>query len=155
MAAGAPQAAGAGQLDVSEIRLARDKCLACGGAEMRPLLLLHRTGFPSGHPQHNFTYEHIVIARCQYCGAKQIEIFGHDCFSYDEVWDQSEWYALDAADGARAEELISECPSPLSAECACVAHQQLRDICLALPVKGWSSPLEAEGHVHSISLKIG
>jgi hypothetical protein len=122
---------------------------------MRPAMLLQQAGFPSGHPQHNFTYAHIVIARCQYCGGKQIEIFDHDCFDYEAVWDQGEWYALNAEDGARADDLIGQCPSPLSAECTCAAHRYLRDICLALPVKGWGAVLEADEHVHSVPLKLG
>jgi hypothetical protein len=122
---------------------------------MQPLIVLRQEGFPSGHAQHNITYAHIVIARCQYCSRAQVEIFDHDCFDYEAVWDQGEWYVLNAEDGAAVYEWVDRCPSPLSAACNCAAHRRLRDICLALPATGWSTALEADEHVHSIPLKIG
>ncbi len=132
------------------IRLGRDDCLSCGEGRVQPLLLLMQHGVPHGETGHDMSYDHIVIARCERCGAGQIEIYGHDCFPLDDVWDQFEWYILSADAMRRLAE--GHCPTPLLATCDCPLHRVWRAAVMRLPVRPWDTPLEAAAHVHTTPL---
>jgi len=131
----------------------RETCAACGSSALQPVLWLDQQGRPHGLAGHAFTYSHIVIQHCPACGRGQIEKFDHDCFDYEQVWDQAEWYTLDPADMARVIALARLCPQPQQPDCECAVHIFLRADCQALPAKGWSHSLEAQQHIHRARLR--
>lgn len=115
---------------------------------------LERIGVPPGEEGHAITYSHTVLLVCPECGSSQVEKLDHDCFDYEEVWDQREWYILDPSDTARLRLLLDTCPQPQSPECDCAVHRALRSACQALPTRAWSWSLEAEAHIHRVRLQV-
>lgn len=134
--------------------LQRGSCLSCQSQGILPILLMEQRGVPPGQEGHTIAYEHTMVVLCSKCGSGHVEKHDHDCFDFEEVWDQAEWYTLDAADMATLRGLIAGCPQPFSAECDCPVHAGLRSGCRELPAKGWQWALEADAHVHQVSLEI-
>lgn len=132
----------------------RADCRVCGGGPLTPIMLVDEHGIPPGEDGHNIVYGHTTIGLCPHCGSLQIERLDHDCFDYEAVWDQFEWYVLDRAALAVLRTLLSDCRNPLNPACQCTAHQLLRAECGALPSSGWASVLEAEDHVHRIRIHV-
>ena len=56
-----------------------------------------------------------------------MEVRTHDCFDFEEAWDQDEWFALNAASGTILQKALADCPKPLSEACACKVHRSLRE----------------------------
>ena len=109
-------------------------------------------GIPPAEEGHNITYGHTRMGVCARCGSLQIERLDHDCFDFDSVWDQYEWYTLDAADLPFVRGMLKDCPNPLDPVCQCAAHRDLRTECSRLPSSAWASALEADRHVHRLRL---
>ena len=141
------------QLELKQL-LHRGNCLTCHAEDTLPVFLVDEKGVPPGREGHVFGYQHTVIVLCSRCGSGHVEKHDHDCFDFEEVWDQGEWYTLDAADMATLLGLIAGCPQPFSGECGCPVHRGLRASCSELPAKGWQLALEADAHVHQVSLEI-
>ncbi len=96
---------------------------------MQPFLNLSETGTSHGAAEHNFTHAYQIMAICEACRHGLLEKYSHDCFQYhgDEDWDMYWWYALDPIALGRLRELLTACPDPLNAACACAPHRSLRD----------------------------
>jgi hypothetical protein len=88
------------------------------------------------------------------CGRSQMRKFEHDCFDWEDVWNQYEWYVLDPADTSRLATSVEKCPNPLSPACDCPVHKALRAAAVALPSSSWIHVLEADRHVHEVSLEM-
>jgi hypothetical protein len=134
--------------DVSD--LARVSCVLCASESIRPLVLLARAGVAPGKPDHNIAYSHAVIVRCDACGGGFIEVHEHDCFDFEEVFDQSEWLAIDRKSARRLQTKLSICPQPLGESCTCPLHESLQ--ATPLPARGWTHGFEAEAHVPSVAI---
>lgn len=112
-----------------------------------------KDGIPSGEDGHAIVYSHTIIVSCKNCGESYVERLQHDCFDFEEVWDQYTWYLLNQPDTERLHQIIKDCPDPLSTECSCAIHQNLRGKCESLPTTYWSSGLELDNlHSKNISL---
>ncbi|HWP82207.1 MAG TPA: hypothetical protein VNN76_06095 [Bacteroidota bacterium] len=125
-------------------------CSACQGA-FQPMLLFEQAGIHPSKPGHNIGYNHSVISACTSCGRGMIEILKHDCFDFEEVWDQYEWYSLEAEDMHRLQEVITRCSTPLVESCTCALHTACRSA--QLPARWWHWALEGEQHMHPMSIR--
>jgi hypothetical protein len=112
-------------------------CMACRSSRLRPLILLAREGKPPGSPDHNIVYSHDAMFACEDCHCGYAEVRRHDCFDFEEVFDQDEHHALDADGVARLRECLAHCPAPLSEQCTCDIHQSLRKSWSSLPRGLW------------------
>src|SRR5437773_2012224 len=70
----------------------------CSATEMVQLLFLNKSGEPPGHPDHQIGYNHDVVNVCRSCNGATLERLRHDCFDFEEVWDQYDWYELTPED---------------------------------------------------------
>jgi hypothetical protein len=127
-------------------------CAATGSAR---LLFLDKQGEPPDHPDHMIGYDHIVVDVCDTCNGATVEKLRHDCFDFEEVWDQYEWYELSPADGVRLRDIALRCPQPLDPGCACAIHRALRESANALRASGWETVFEWPAHHHPIALSAG
>lgn len=114
------------------------ECMACHSPRLLPLMLLAREGKPPGHPDHNFVYSHDAIFGCEECPCGYAEMRRHDCFDFEEVFDQDEHHPLDAGSIARLRECLPHCPAPLSEQCTCDVHRSLRASWASVPLKLWN-----------------
>lgn len=87
---------------------------ACANTDLVRLMFLHKSGEPPGDPNHQIGYEHDVVEMCPSCNGATLEHLRHDCFDFEEVWDQYEWYDLSPDDGTRLREVASRCEQPRS-----------------------------------------
>jgi hypothetical protein len=129
-------------------------CWACGLAAPETVFLVDQHGIPPGEDGHNILYGHIRIGLCPRCDNLQIERLDHDCFDYESVWDQYEWYLLEGEMVPLLRSLLRTCPLPLDRSCRCAIHQQMRTACGSLPISGWSFGLEAPRHVHHLRVGV-
>lgn len=127
-------------------------CLSCGRGTVRPILVLDRTGYHPSDPRHSIGYNHLFLGRCDACGAGQVERLDHDCFDWEEVWDQYEWYLLDADGTATLSSLLDACPTPFSGFCTCSLHAALSES--QLPRSSWEWALEHDAHVHRVVVEV-
>jgi hypothetical protein len=116
---------------------------------------LTKSGEPPGHPEHNIGYDHDVVDICPECSGATLERLKHDCFDFEDVWDQYEWYELDAADGPAIREVAAQCPDPLNPFCRCQTHKSLALSMRHLPASGWSTVFDDAGHRHRVSIVRG
>lgn len=123
------------------IDLSRTTCLSCKSSRLHGLIFIEKEGEPPGHPSHNIVYRHILVVQCLDCGRGQVDRRKHDCFDFEEVWDQDEQYALTSHDTTKLASSISACTDPLSPSCGCAVHESLRANCLA-PETFWNPGLE-------------
>jgi hypothetical protein len=135
---------------VAAKHLERYACPQCGSESIRPVLTLARDGEPPGAPGHAIVYNHSVIVLCDDCGGGFVEVMNHDCFDFEEVFTQSEWFAFDRASGDVLRSALSTCAQPLDASCNCRLHRSLRKTTLA--VKPWTFGLEAASHIQPIAI---
>lgn len=123
--------------------LRRRGCMACGSTKVRPLFGLERDGVPPAQPGHNTEYRHLVVVGCGVCHWGHRERRRHDCFNWEDVWDNDDWWPIDTEDMARLRGSLSACPAPLTPECRCPVHRTLRASCSQhstsniLPSLGW------------------
>jgi hypothetical protein len=129
-------------------------CWACRGDGLATVFVIDRRGVPPGEDGHNILYAYTQIQVCPRCGQSRIEILDHDCFDYDAVWNQYEWYLMDRQALPVLRALLSACPNPLDPTCGCPAHQSLREELSRLPSSAWASALEADQHTHPIRMRI-
>ena len=113
--------------------------MACPSSRLRPLILLAREGKPPGDPDHNIVYSHDAIFGCEDCHCGYAEVRRHDCFDFEEVFDQDEHHPLDADSIARLLQSLPGCPAPFSEHCTCKVHQSLRSSWSSLPSKLWAN----------------
>jgi hypothetical protein len=127
----------------------------CNKPESVRLLMLNKVGEPPDHPQHNIGYDHDLVEICPACNAATLERLRHDCFDFEAVWDQHEWYELSPEDGARMREVAARCDRPLDPFCKCGVHASLKASALALPGSSWDAVFESAAHRHVITLVDG
>ena len=127
----------------------------CETKELTRLLWLEKSGEPPEHPDHMIGYDHDLVEICPTCDGATLERLRHDCFDYEDVWDQYEWYELTPADGARLRTLAASCPTPLDHNCTCALHTSLRGSAKSLPIKSWEYGFEQGAHPHLVKLTTG
>lgn len=130
------------------------QCGWCQAGTVAPLLVVEEQGVPPGQPAHAITYARVQIERCAACGGGQIEWLDHDCFDYEDIWDQYEWYVLDPPGMAALAAWAAGCPAPLVSGCACPAHAALRAACRALPRSAWTWRQQYNKHIHHIHVVV-
>src|SRR5439155_9112196 len=113
------------------------------------------SGEPPEHPDHMIGYDHDLVEICPTCNGATLERLRHDCFDYEDVWDQYEWYELTPADGTRLRTLAAICPRPLDHNCTCTLHTSLRSSAKTLPIKSWDYGFERGAHRHLVKLTSG
>lgn len=124
----------------------------CEVKELTRLMMLHKVGEPPEHPDHNIGYDHVVIESCPACDGATVESLRHDCFDWESVYDQYEWYELSPADGAKLKTSAGRCQQPLNPFCGCSVHQSLRASARALPSSSWDVVFEWGAHRHVVTL---
>jgi hypothetical protein len=126
---------------------------SCSSPSPTQLIAVYEDGFPPGDERHQICYGSIGVTLCSQCGAAQIERLDHDCFDYEEVYDQYQWYRLEETKALR--EFVSGCTKPEDPQCKCNVHVQLREQCSRLPRPSWSFGLEHQNHVFKVSFEKG
>ena len=131
-------------------------CLNCASADIGVRCFLDQLDIPPGEHGHELSYSHLALVICRTCRGGHVEKRQHDCFDIEDVFDQHEWYVLDAADMLRLSGMLEACPQPLEPCCPCPVHDSQRSSALALTTSSWSSGLEGLGdwHVHQVALEI-
>lgn len=132
--------------------LARENCIACEAPGIRPSIVLSQEGIAPGKPDHQITYGHVVICCCARCGSGFVEVRKHDCFDFEEVFDQNEWFAFDALSGRQLAAALAGCPAPIDVACTCPVHRSLRET--VLPAFPWTYGFEGAAHVHPIAIDV-
>lgn len=132
--------------------LGRKSCISCGSRNLSVTAVIDRGGYPPGDPKHNIGYDHVMLAQCQSCGCGLVERLDHDCFDFDSVFDQCEWYLLERSDITKLISNFQSCPNPMRYNCDCTIHDSLRSSIGSLPKNPWRWALEHELHVHRISV---
>ena len=112
-------------------------CFTCRSTKLRPLIVLAKDGFPPGDSQHVITYSHDAIFGCDVCHHGYVELRRHDCFDFEEVFDQDQVCALDGDSIAKVADCLPRCPNPLLETCDCKVHQSLRSSWSWLPRHVW------------------
>lgn len=127
----------------------------CSKPETVRLLFLHKIGEPPGDAKHQIGYDHDVVDICPACDGATLEHLRHDCFDFEEVWDQYEWYELSPEDGPRLRAVAARCERPLDPFCTCPVHRSLLSSAQQLPSSSWSVVFEGGAHRHRITLTDG
>ena len=130
--------------------LEQQSCRRCGAVSIRPAMALLREGEPPGEPGHNLVYNHSVVVLCDTCGSGFIEVMNHDCFNFDDVFTQSEWFTFDRASADILRSALSTCAQPLEASCECPLHRSLR--ATPLYVRPWVLGVEFSSHIRPIRI---
>jgi len=115
----------------------RRKCFTCRSTKLRPLIVLAKEGFPPGDSRHVITYSHDAIFGCDDCHHGYVELRRHDCFDFEEVFDQDQVCALDGDSITKLAQCLPGCPQPLAESCECKVHQSLRSSWKSLPTQVW------------------
>src|SRR5438876_1637786 len=118
----------------------------CGSPDHEELVVIDEEGHPPGHAEHQIGYRKIAASVCKRCGFVEIERLDHDCFDFEEVFDQYQWYRLEGDDAAAFREYVQGCRRPKEAKCDCAIHKRLRDQCDSLPRPYWGFGVEHEQH---------
>jgi len=111
-------------------------CRACQKHDLAVLACVDESGVPPGERGHDIVYSRTVIQSCPECRASEVEVYDHDCFDHEDVFDQYRWYVLEKSAAEQLRGLLQACPAPLSAGCGCAVHDALRTSCRALPSPG-------------------
>src|SRR5881394_2730404 len=127
----------------------------CDKPALTRLMWLHKSGEPPEHPDHQIGYDHDVIDICASCNGATIERLRHDCFDYEAVYDQYEWYEISPEDGAKVRDVAVRCERPMDPFCNCATHKSLRTSALALPASRWDAIFETSAHRHIVTLSDG
>jgi len=127
----------------------------CDKPALTRLLWLSKVGEPSDHADHQIVYEHDVIEICPSCNGATLEALRHDCFDFEAVYDQYEWYEFAPTDGERLRAIAAKCEQPLNPFCTCAAHTSLRQSAGALPRSSWDAIFESAQHRHVVTVTDG
>jgi len=127
----------------------------CAKPPLEQVLWLNKVGEPPGHPGHNIGYDHDVVELCPACGGGTLEQLRHDCFDFESVYDQYEWYELTPEDGVRMRAIAARCGQPLNPFCVCAVHTSLKASALALPSSSWDVVYEWDAHRHVVTIDDG
>ena len=111
-------------------------CRACQKHDVVVLACVDENGVPPGERDHDIVYSRTVILSCPECRAGEVEVYDHDCFDHEDVFDRYRRYALESSTADELRALLRACPAPLSAGCGCAVHDALRTSCRALPSPG-------------------
>ena len=101
---------------------ALDRCFECKRQGLTTTFVFSSRGTKHGEASHSFVYDYKLLATCPSCSAAHVEIFSHDCFSYDEPWDMYWWAALAPDQAALLAGLLAPCPRKLDPACSCPLH---------------------------------
>jgi len=132
--------------------LGRTSCILCGSEKLSVVAVIDKDGIPPGERGHNIGYYHVMLAQCQSCGCGLLERLDHDCFDFDSVFDQYEWYLLERSDITKLMRNFQSCPNLMRYNCDCTIHDSLRSSIDSLPKNPWRWALEDDLHVHRISV---
>jgi hypothetical protein len=127
----------------------------CDKPALTQLFWLSKSGEPPGDPGHNIAYDSDTIEICPSCNGATLEALRHDCFDFEEVHDQYEWYEFEPEDGLRLRAIASGCGQPLNPVCSCAAHTSLRTSAQRLPRTSWDTIFEPSHHRHIVSITKG
>ncbi len=127
----------------------------CDKPGLTQLLWLTKVGEPPGDPNHNIGYDSDVIEICPACNGATLEALRHDCFDWEEVHDQYEWYEFAPEDGVRLRAIAATCDQPLNPFCDCAAHKSLRTSAQQLPRSSWDTIFEPAQHRHIVTVTDG
>ena len=104
----------------------RQHCLGCGQSSLELALTLSSSGTPHGAPNHQFAQAHHCLVHCRNCHQLQLEVYSHDCYSYDEPPDLYWYYQLRNSDWSVLQIKLSKCSSPTDLVCRCPLHSRVR-----------------------------
>lgn len=122
---------------------------------MVQLMWLAKSGEPPEHPDHNIAYDHDIIQICPACSGATLEKLRHDCFDFEEVYDQYEWYELAPDEGTKLRAIATRCEQPLNPFCNCATHKSLRQSASSLPASSWDAVYEQNAHRHLVTVSDG
>ncbi|MGD2135504.1 MAG: hypothetical protein PVF27_05055 [Gemmatimonadales bacterium] len=127
-------------------------CIRCD-ASLRVVFVIAGDGWPPDHPEHHIGYEHRLMARCPACGSVQLEVYDHDCFDYEAVFDQYEWFVIESGSDQLVA-YLAPCPAPLDRTCDCPRHRTMRHATSNLQRRPWRTALEHEAHVQPVEVRM-
>jgi len=130
--------------------LGRMTCINCNSNRIQPIFLIIREGVYHGEEGHGITYSHVVIVKCESCGCGQIEEMEHDCFDWEDNWDEYDWYHITKEDIVLLSQEIERCKEPLNERCKCEIHLQLRKAIARIPRLAWKAVMGERERVHNI-----
>ncbi|MEM2899342.1 MAG: hypothetical protein QXT63_00980 [Thermoplasmata archaeon] len=130
--------------------IGRKNCITCDSDKIRPVFLISREGIYPGEEGHEIVYSHAVIVECGSCGCGQIEELEHDCFDWEDDFDQYDWYHITKEDMRLLSERIKKCKEPLNEECKCEIHKQIQDAMSQLPRLTWKAVVGYRERVHDL-----
>lgn len=134
-------------------RQGKKTCASCGSGKLSVAAIIDQEGIPPGEEGHTITYFQVILTHCPECGCGIVERLDHDCFDWEEVFDQYEWYLLDKPDFDTLLDGLKSCPDPMSPDCICAVHLGLRSSVNTLPVNSWGWALEGEHHEHKVKVR--
>src|SRR5882757_2712843 len=103
-------------------------CLDCG-APLKLVVGVKGRGVPHGDAGHDVVYDWTRIYVCGNCASGDYRKVSHDCWAHptEEPWDM-EWSTRISPEHMRLVlSGFSSCPNPKRQDCACSAHQFLRE----------------------------
>ena len=108
---------------------AYNHCIVCGADDITALFAFDGRGIPHDHRGHDFIYDSREICVCSTCGNGQLEVYSHDCWPANLIWDKYWWYAI-SEDGLSALRNLQDapCKTPLKPECECGWHKQIAQV---------------------------
>jgi hypothetical protein len=104
----------------------RQHCVGCGAASLELALSVSSSGTPHGTAKHHFAQAHHCLVFCRSCQQLQLEVYSHDCYSYDEPPNLYWFYRLRSADWSLLKSKLSPCCSPATEICPCSRHLRIR-----------------------------
>ncbi len=143
------------QIPFSNKHLGKLACAACGSKRIVPVFVISRYGVHPSEEGHQIAYSHKVLVECASCGSGHVESLEHDCFDWESVFDQYEWYLISKDDMATLNEEIKKCNAKMNDECKCDAHVAMRNAVMHLPSLTWTAVFESEKHEHTIVVMKG
>ena len=136
-------------------RTGRRTCIICGSNELFFAAIILQKGIAPELPGHEISYSHSLIAYCPDCRHSILERLIHDCFDWEDVWDDRyEWFIFNKANSERLQQSLTNCPMPLSSKCYCDIHRSLRSSMFYFPIDSWNWVIEETPNVYKAKLDI-
>jgi hypothetical protein len=135
----------------------KSNCISCHSEDTNAIFVVETEGIPPGQEGHQITYSRCVLYLCNSCKRGQLENMRHDCFDFEEVFDQYDWYIIEPSDMLQLSTILKNCPDSFVSNCNCSIHKALRASCHLLRTTYWDTALEhfaPDSHIHKLSLKI-